>query len=334
MKTLKKIGIGLLALVALLALIGFFLPSNIHVEESGEMNAAPDVVYEQIADFHNWPAWSPWHEMDTTMVITYEGEPMQVGHGYSWTSEELGDGRIVFTKMTAPSELTSEMFFMGDDQPAYANYKLESTENGTRMTWSIDFDMGMNPFGRLFGATFFPMMMKKDFKRGLEKMKAHVEALPAKAPAINIEEITTTPMKYVSLKYEGAPGDISAQLGQMYTTLQAYLETEKVAMTGPPFAIWHWWSDTLIRFEACMPVGQSIKGNKTIQYGEMAATPAIKVDHYGAPEKTEAVHYAMGDYATNKGMKLGSPLEIYVTDPAQEADTAKWLTQIVYPIVP
>ncbi len=334
MKTLKKIGIGLLAVVVLLALIGLFLPSNVHVEESGEMNASPEVVYEQIADFRNWPAWSPWHEMDTSMSITYEGEPMQVGHGYSWISKELGDGRIVFTKVNPPAELTSEMFFMGDDQPAYANYKLEATEAGTRMTWSIDFDMGANPFGRIFGATFFPMMMKKDFKRGLEKLKAHAESLPAKAAAAVINEVTTEARQYIAVKYEGPPADISAQLGQMYGMLQTYLATEKIAMTGAPFAIWHWWSDTLIRFEACLPIGQKIKGTKTILYGEMPATAAIQVDHYGAYDKTEAVHYQMGDYATQKGLKLGSPLEIYVTDPGQEPDTSKWLTQIVYPILP
>jgi len=334
MKTLKKIGIGLLVLVALIALIGLFLPSAVHVEQSGEMNVAPEVVYEEVANFNTWPSWSPWSEMDPNMVITYEGEPMQVGHGYSWTSEELGDGRMVYTKMVPHSEMVSEMYFMGDTKPAYAGYKFEATEAGTRMTWSIDFDMGGNPFSKVFGATFFPMMMKKDFKRGLERLKEHTESLPAKKPAVAIAEITSDPMQYVSLKYEGAPGDISAQLGQMYGTLQTYLETEKIAMTGAPFAIWHWWSDTLVRFEACLPIGQKIKGSKTILYSEMAAAPAIKADHYGAYEATEALHYAMGTYAEEKGLKLGSPMEIYVTDPMQEPDTMKWLTQIIYPVLP
>lgn len=334
MKTLKKIGIGLLAVVVLLALIGLFLPSAVHVEESGEINASPEVVYEQIADFHNWPAWSPWHEMDTAMVMTFEGTPMELGHGYSWTSEELGDGRMVFTKLEPYTALTSEMFFMGDDQPAYANYQLEATETGTRMTWSIDFDMGANPFGRIFGATFFPMMMKKDFKRGLERLKAHAEGLPAKAPAVEIIEFTTDPMQYISLKYEGSPAGMGDQMGQMYGTLQAYLETEKISMTGPPFAIWHLWTDTLIRFETCLPVAQKVKGTKTIQYGELAASPAIKVDHFGAPEKTEAAHYAMDDYAVQKGLKLGDPIEIYLIDGMTEPDTAKWHTRIIYPLMP
>lgn len=335
MKTLKKIGIGLLALIVLIALIGLFLPSAVHVEESGEMNASPEVVYGQIADFNQWPNWSPWHEMDTAMVMTFSGEPLQVGHGYSWTSDEVGSGRMAFTELTPHSALKTEMFFMGDDQPAYSDFKLEATEAGTRMTWSIDFDMGANPFGKVFGATFFPMMMKKDFKRGLERLKALVEAMPAKTEAaINIMEVTTEAKQYVYLKYEGAPSSLDAQLGQMYSTLQTYLETEKIAMTGAPFAIWRLWSDTLVRFEACLPIGQKIKGSKTILYGEMAPSAAIQVDHYGAPEKTEAVHYAMGDYATQKGLKIGDPLEVYVTDPTQEPDTMKWLTQIIYPILP
>jgi effector-binding domain-containing protein len=334
MKTLKKIGIGLLALIALIVLIGLFLPSAVHVEESGEMTAAPELVYAQIADFKNWPDWSPWHEADSNMVMNYQGEPMQVGHGYSWTSKELGDGRIVFTKMTPHSALASEMYFMGDDKPAYAGYTLEATESGTRMTWSIDFDMGENPFGKVLGAIIFPMMLKKDLKRGLERLKSRVEAMPPKAPALVVTHFTTQPIQYVALKYEGAPGDVNAQLGQMYATLQAYLETEKMEITGAPFAIWHWWSDTLVRFEACLPFGQKIKGTKTILYSEMAATPAIQADYFGPSEQTEATHYALGDYADKKGLKLGSPIEIYVTDAAQEPDTAKWHTQIIYPILP
>ncbi len=333
MKILKRIGIGLLALVLLITIIGFFLPSAVHVEESGEMKAAPEVVYAQIADFTQWNNWSPWHEMDTTMKLTFEGEPMTVGHGYSWTSEELGDGHIVFTKLEPYSMLESEMFFRGDEEPAIGRYKLEATETGTKMTLSIDFDMGMNPFGRVFGAVFFTSMMKKDFKRGLEKLKAYTEALPVK-PKIEIGEITTTPVMYVSVKYEGAPDmeGMSAQMGQMYGTLQTYLATEKIEMAGAPFAIWHWWSDTLIRFEACLPIAKKIKGNSAIQYGELAASPALKVDHYGAYDKTGDAHWAIDAYAKEKSLKLGDPLEVYVTDPGTEPDTSKWLTQIIYPI--
>lgn len=334
MKTLKKIGIVLIAIIALLALIGLFLPSAVHIEENAEMNASPEVVYEQIADYNNWPNWSPWHEKDTAMVMTFEGEPMQVGHSYSWKSEDLGDGRMVYTKLDPPTALTSEMFFMGDDKPAYTNFKLEATETGTRAIWSVDFDMGGNPFAKIFGATFFPMMMKKDLKRGLERLKTLTESLPAKTPAVEIKEITTNPMQYVTLSFQGAPSELGTKMGEMYSTLQAYLETEKIAITGPAFAIWHMWSDTLIHFETCMPVGQKIKGNKNIAYAEMAAMPAIQADHYGPSEQTEALHYAMDDYAKAKGLKLGDPLEIYVVDGMTEPDTAKWLTQVIYPILP
>lgn len=334
MKLLKRIGLGLIGLILLLAIIGLFLPSKIELDQSAELSATPEVVYAQIADFKQWNYWSPWHEMDTQMTIAYTGEPMTLGHGYSWKSEELGDGRIEITKLEPFSYIESDMYFMGDDNPATGIYALEATEKGTMMRWGIRFDMGWNPFGRLFGATLFPVFMNKDFKRGLEKMEAHVSQLP-KTATPKIEEFQFEGNQFIAISFAGKPDfeQMENQMGEMFGELFGFLQANNMQASGPAFTYWHWWSDTLIRYQACVPVASLPKKlSGRIETGSIPAGLALRGDHFGEPAGTEDLHYAMDAYAVSKAYKLGDPLEILLTDPNTEPDRSKWHTQVIYPV--
>ena len=60
---LKKI---LIVVAVLVAIVGVFLgyvamqPGDFRIERSAKMNAPANVVFDQVNDFHNWEAWSPW----------------------------------------------------------------------------------------------------------------------------------------------------------------------------------------------------------------------------------------------------------------------------------
>ncbi|NNE56058.1 MAG: AraC family transcriptional regulator, partial [Flavobacteriales bacterium] len=54
---------------------------------------------------------------------------------------------------------------------------------------------------------------------------------------------------------------------------------------------------------------------------------------YGPYEASGDVWMGMDRYIQCNGIEMnGAPFEMYVTDPMQEPDTAKWLTEIVYPV--
>ena len=55
--------------------------------------------------------------------------------------------------------------------------------------------------------------------------------------------------------------------------------------------------------------------------------------HTGRLDGTGTAHEAMDDMMTAKGLHLRfAAVEEYVTDPAQEPDTSKWVTNICYPV--
>ena len=64
MKALKIVLMAVGVLAALFFIIAAFLPSRYTVERSIEINKAPEVVFEQVADFNNYLKWNPWSKME------------------------------------------------------------------------------------------------------------------------------------------------------------------------------------------------------------------------------------------------------------------------------
>jgi len=69
---------------------------------------------------------------------------------------------------------------------------------------------------------------------------------------------------------------------------------------------------------------------------KIAQTPggkALKAVHMGAYDKMMPVYEDLDRYVANKKLEMnGAPWEVYVTDPTVEKDTAKWITEIYYPV--
>jgi effector-binding domain-containing protein len=59
----------------------------------------------------------------------------------------------------------------------------------------------------------------------------------------------------------------------------------------------------------------------------------VKAVHMGSYNNLENTHEQLNQYIGMKKMEIaGAPWEVYVTDPAMEKDTAKWITEVYYPV--
>jgi effector-binding domain-containing protein len=83
----------------------------------------------------------------------------------------------------------------------------------------------------------------------------------------------------------------------------------------------------------CVPVAKAGKTSGRITAMETKAGRAVKMNYWGDYGKMSAAHNAILDYISQKHLtRNGAPWEVYITDPMNEKDTAKWLTQIYYPV--
>lgn len=176
MRVLKIIGAIVGVLIVLFFGIAMFLPSEVHIERSLLIPASSEVVFNEVNDLRKWKEWSPWHEMDPEMEITYEGFLMGEGASYSWESEVLGDGKLSITESHPNQYIATDMHFT-EQGSAMGYYRFESIEGGTLVTWGMETDMGNNPFSKYMGL-MMDGMVGDDFEKGLQNLKAHVESLP------------------------------------------------------------------------------------------------------------------------------------------------------------
>jgi len=167
----------LVVLVLIVACLGYIAtrPSTFRIERTATTSAPADVVYAQIADFHRWPQWSPWEDLDPAMTRTIEGSG--TGSTYHWVgNDKVGEGRMTITDATPAERVQIKLEFL---KPWTATnttvFALAPDANNTRITWTME---GNNNFMAKTMDVFMNMdkMIGTDFEKGLTKLAAVSES--------------------------------------------------------------------------------------------------------------------------------------------------------------
>ncbi len=178
---LKKILIGVAAVIVLFVIVVMTRPAEFKIERSTTVSAPPEVVFAQVNDFHAWPAWSPWEKLDPGMKRTHSGAPAGTGAAYAWQgNDDVGEGRMTIEKSDAPSTIGIKLEFL---KPFAATnqttFTFANTGGGTKVTWAME---GKNNFAAKAFSLFMNMdkLVGGDFERGLAAMKAVSESAAKK----------------------------------------------------------------------------------------------------------------------------------------------------------
>ena len=163
-------------IVAAVLIAAALRPGDFAVQRRVAIRAAPAKIYPMLADFRQWPAWSPWEKLDPAMKRTLSGAPEGPGAVYAWEgSSKVGAGRMEIKEAAAPSTIVIQLDFL---RPFEAHNITEFTllprGDATDVTWLT---RGPAPFMSKLMSVFVSMdkMIGKDFEKGLANLKAAVE---------------------------------------------------------------------------------------------------------------------------------------------------------------
>lgn len=332
MKALKKILLAIGVLLGILIVISFFLPSKLHIEKSIEINAPAAAVFEQFNTLQNWEQWSPWIKMDPQSEREYFGSGSGVGSGYTWKGEKTGEGKLTISESNPYTSIVTELEMRG--QKVNPGFNFEESESKTKVTWYFDSDAGWNPFGRYMNL-MVKGMLGHQFEQGLNDVKQIVESMPAPETSepIVIEEVNSDPVFYLSIRDTANIETIGIKLGQGYGMIQQEITKQKLQMAGAPFAIYYSDSETEFDLDIALTTDKPGKDAGKIKAGILPAGKHVVAHFFGAYEKTPEAHQAISRYIHKNELKVsGPPREHYITDPMAEPDTAKWQTDVYYPI--
>lgn len=339
MKFLKGLLITLLVLFIIYCIAMFFLPSRYVLERKITVEAPAEEVYNTVVDVETWENWSYWSTMDSTNEMSYFGTAGEVGYGYSWIGDVTGEGTYTISSLEPYERIDYDMFFKGQgDSKGYWNFE-PLNDSETRVTYAFIAEFGF--FDRI-GKFFIDMGLGMPFEESLQALKLYIEsgenpnAQVMEIPDYDIQQLSVSAMPYYGIRKAVAISEMSSSFFQdNFQALSVYLGDDMQSMTMPPFAIYEKWEPKTDETVVIVAVACSSSKPETenIKIGKTYEGQVLKINYYGAYEKSEMAHIAMDRHLTENNIEMnGSPYEVYVTDPSTEPDTTLWLTEVYYPI--
>jgi len=174
MKILKALLYIVVALALIIGVGGMFLPSQIALKRSAQINAAPDKVYPLVAAPKAWKSWSAWNKRDPVMEITYSGPESGAGATWDWKSKTEGNGHMAFKDAMPPGKIGYDIAFPDFGAAYSGEFLIEAKDGGSFVTWTMHGDVGKNPINRWMGL-FMDKLVGPDFEAGLAGLKTLAE---------------------------------------------------------------------------------------------------------------------------------------------------------------
>lgn len=183
----KLFGI-LLALVVALIVIGFLLPTTVHVERSRVIDQPPEVVFDALVDLRHFVQWAPWLERRPEMDRRLEGEEATgVGATLVWReSADAGASRLRIVGVDRPERI--DMLLELGDNEAESWFAIADASGGSEVTWGMRIEFGaLDLVGRYLGLVL-PGLVGNDYREGLEALDDYLARTPGRVPPLPDED--------------------------------------------------------------------------------------------------------------------------------------------------
>jgi effector-binding domain-containing protein len=272
-------------------------------------------------------------------TYTVEGPDYGVGASMTWTepgpSGEQGRQTIV---ASTPYERVDMEVELGSGEAAQSRFILRPENGGTRVTWEFDIDFGINILARFYGL-FLERQLGPLHAQGLVNLERIVKALPSVDWCdldIQITEVESRTIAYVTGSAEGTTEDIANALAGAYGRVVAFVATNGLQLTGQPVAITNYRDERGWGFDAGLPVSSPLERgvgtDSAVRMGETYGGPVVKAVHVGPYEGLQQTSNQVEAFITVHHLERnGRPWDVFISDPANTPED-QLITEVYYPV--
>ena len=344
MKFLKPFFFFLLAVLVVTAILSMLMPTRQKIERSITINAPVAVIYRQLIKLENFNKYSVWSRKDSTIKYTLTGTDGTEGAGTSWTGdpEISGDGRIEIVSLEENKTIKHKLSFskpkkarLPDGQGiAESAFALKETNGVTTLTWNFDLvtPRPWNIFNLFYS---LDKKMGTDFDESLASLKTAIEKMNGTAPVkmYDVQLMNFPSTTFAMIRQQVKWMDLLSFFGEHLPIV--YQEAQNANATpGTATGLIYEWDEKNQQADiaAAVPVAAGTKiDNPIVQATNIPASKAVFVTYSGAYDKLPDAYNSIRQYLSDNKLKAKTPsIEQYFTGPANEKDTAKWLTKIVF----
>ncbi len=320
---MKKVLIVFAVIIALVVIWLFTLPGAYELDRSVTIEAPQEVVFEKVANFKEWPTWSPWLIMDADATITYGGTMMEVGSGYEWEGELVGAGEMELTALEGMSRVDYDLRFKTPyESEAQVYFTLEAVNDSvTTATWGMT---GKMPFFMRFMIKMMVNWIKMDYDRGLAMLKDYAETGEVLSRIKYGEVVEVDGFSYVGIRHQATKEEIGALMQQDYSALQSLFTENGYVVDGAPLSVYYEmdYATGVIDFATAFPVESldGIEAPSTFVKEKIKAGKAFTVIHTGKYEHIGNAWSAAMQYTRTKKLKAdmkATMWEVYTNSPME-----------------
>ncbi len=177
MRILKKILIGLVALIALILVVALFVKKDFAAEKEVVVNKPKQEVFNYIKLLKNQNEYGVWAKKDPSIKQEFTGVDGTEGFTSSWEgNSDVGKGSQTIKKITDGQRLDLDLHFidpMDSHSPAWITTD-EVSPTQTKVKWGMSGKMAY-PFNFLGLFMNMDEMIGKDLQEGLNNLKVIME---------------------------------------------------------------------------------------------------------------------------------------------------------------
>lgn len=172
MKTIKKILIILVVIIAIPLIAALFVKREFTSERKITINKPRQEVFDYIKYLKNQKNYDVWHKMDPNVKITTKGTDGAVGFVSAWDGEKVGKGEQEITNIVEGERIDTKLRFKTPFESEASCYMLTEAigAHQTVVKWGIS---GKSPYPFNLMSLFFDM--GNDFDEGLKGLKTVLE---------------------------------------------------------------------------------------------------------------------------------------------------------------
>ncbi len=346
MRALKTLLIILVAVIVLGAILGLIGPKRSTVTRSVMIHAAAPLVYAHASSLQRMEEWNPWNSKDANIKLTYSGEIGEVGQSSSWIGNEtVGSGKQAITAMVPDKHVEVQVTSIpATDQQADLGLELKPMEDSTYVTWTF---ISENDFFKRIYLMFndIDTLIGPDLQQGLKQLRSLAELDAIKLAeedkaktyrGFRIETVERPEVTYAGKRDVLKGDDLDAYFSKVFPQSTQAIEKADVEIAGGLTALYYRRDSVTHKIDVFAGAPIAASPDVKVPGCEIVTVPAGKalmIVFHGSPEKSEEAHEAIYDMMKAKGLKLRSAVvEEFVTDPSQEADSSKWVSNIYYPV--
>ncbi|MDP2087814.1 MAG: SRPBCC family protein [Flavobacteriaceae bacterium] len=292
-----------------------------------------EVAFDAVNDYKTWEHWDPWNETDSTIVYTFPEKTIGFGATFTWKADS-GNGNME-NLASIPNEKIQDITHFEGKGVVNGTWQFKKVAEGVEITWKMN---GELPFLARFMAAKMDPEIGQMLERGLELLD---EYLQKEMKVFSVESVGLVDYGGGYYLYQTTScrfDEVENKMNEIFANLDTFMKANHIESAGKPFNINHKWDDVMqtAMFSTCIPIKEKlITTDKTVMVGMMNPQRTFKTILRGNyNNSTEAWETAYKNLAVQGFVtKLtGEPFEVFVTNPKEVPNPAKWIKEIYIPI--